>query len=70
LQARKTFAGILQIPSKGAMALAARVLYEFERFRLDPGEQLLLADGEPVSLTPKAFQILFVLIQSNGRLLI
>src|SRR5215469_187926 len=51
------------------MTLSARVLYEFERFVLDPAEQSLLRDGEPVSLTPKAFGILCVLIQNNGRLL-
>ena len=51
------------------MRLTAQVLYEFDRFRLDPAEQLLLSDGKPVSITPKAFQILCVLIQSNGRLI-
>jgi DNA-binding winged helix-turn-helix (wHTH) protein/TolB-like protein len=51
------------------MTLNTRVLYEFDRFVLDPAEQSLLRDGEPVSLTPKAFGILCVLIQNNGRLL-
>jgi len=51
------------------MTLRAQVLYEFERFRLDPAEQRLLCGDEPVQLTPKAFQILCVLIRSNGRLL-
>ena len=62
-------AGILQIPSKGAMKLTAQVLYEFDKFRLNPAEQLLLCDDKPVPLTPKAFQILCVLLQSKGRLL-
>jgi DNA-binding winged helix-turn-helix (wHTH) protein/TolB-like protein len=60
---------MLQIPAKGAMKLTARTLYEFDRFRLDPAEQRLLCGGEPVALTPKAFQILCVLIHNNGRLL-
>jgi DNA-binding winged helix-turn-helix (wHTH) protein/TolB-like protein len=51
------------------MGLTAQVLYEFDKFRLDPAEQLLLCDGKPVPLTPKAFQILCVLIRSKGRLL-
>jgi DNA-binding winged helix-turn-helix (wHTH) protein/TolB-like protein len=49
--------------------LTAQVLYEFDKFRLNPAEQLLLCEGKPVLLTPKAFQVLCVLIQSNGRLL-
>jgi DNA-binding winged helix-turn-helix (wHTH) protein/TolB-like protein len=44
-------------------------LYEFARFRLDPGQHLLLREGKPVSLSPKAFELLLVLIQSGGRLL-
>jgi DNA-binding winged helix-turn-helix (wHTH) protein/TolB-like protein/Flp pilus assembly protein TadD len=51
------------------MTLVARVLYEFGNFRLDPAEHLLLRDGKPVSLTPKAFEILCVLAQNGGRLL-
>jgi DNA-binding winged helix-turn-helix (wHTH) protein/TolB-like protein len=51
------------------MALATRVLYEFGKFRLEPAEHLLLRDGKPVALTPKAFDILCVLAQSGGHLL-
>jgi DNA-binding winged helix-turn-helix (wHTH) protein/TolB-like protein len=51
------------------MALETQLLYEFGGFRLDPGQHLLLRDGKPVSLTPKAFELLLVLLQSNGRLL-
>ncbi|HZQ69279.1 MAG TPA: winged helix-turn-helix domain-containing protein [Terriglobales bacterium] len=50
------------------MSLESKVLYEFGKFRYDPAEHLLLADGKSVSLTPKAFEILSVLIQSKGRL--
>jgi DNA-binding winged helix-turn-helix (wHTH) protein/tetratricopeptide (TPR) repeat protein len=42
---------------------SARELYEFGRFRVDPDKQLLLRGEEPVALTPKAFQILLVLIR-------
>jgi DNA-binding winged helix-turn-helix (wHTH) protein/TolB-like protein len=43
-------------------------LYEFGTFRFDPGNHLLLSDGSPVSLTPKAFDILLVLVQNGSRL--
>jgi DNA-binding winged helix-turn-helix (wHTH) protein/tetratricopeptide (TPR) repeat protein len=43
-------------------------VYEFGRFRLDPSERLLLRAGEPVSLAPKVFDTLLVLVESSGRL--
>ena len=43
-------------------------LYEFGRFRFDPGERLLLRDGHSVPLAPKAFDVLMVLVQHSGRL--
>ena len=51
------------------MSAEIKVLYEFGKFRCDPREHLLLGDGKPVSLSPKAFEILVILIQHNGRLL-
>ncbi len=51
------------------MSTEAKVLYEFGRFRCDPREHLLLCEGKPISLSPKSFEILVALIQSNGRLL-
>jgi DNA-binding winged helix-turn-helix (wHTH) protein/tetratricopeptide (TPR) repeat protein len=51
------------------MSSETKVLYEFGNFRCDPREHLLLCDGKPVSLSPKSFEILVVLLQSNGRLL-
>lgn len=43
-------------------------IYEFGQFRLDTAERLLVRGGTPVSLTPKAFETLLVLVQSSGRL--
>lgn len=43
-------------------------IYEFGPYRLDIGERLLLKDGTPVPLTPKAFEILCVLVLRAGRL--
>ena len=51
------------------MPLDTKPLYEFAGFRLDPGQRLLLRQGEPVSLSPKAFELLVVLVESRGRLL-
>lgn len=41
--------------------------YEFGPFRLDTVERLLLRDGQPVPLTPKAFETLLALVRHPGR---
>ena len=51
------------------MSLGKKTLYEFADFRLDPEQHLLLRQGQPVPLTPKAFDLLVVLVESDGRLL-
>jgi eukaryotic-like serine/threonine-protein kinase len=43
-------------------------IYEFGPFRLDPAERLLFRAGEPVSLPPKAFDLLVHLLKKNARL--
>jgi DNA-binding winged helix-turn-helix (wHTH) protein/tetratricopeptide (TPR) repeat protein len=43
-------------------------LYEFDRFRLDTRRRVLQRDGEVVPLTPKAFDVLSVLVASHGRI--
>ncbi len=43
-------------------------MYEFSRFRLDPENHLLESEGTPISLTPKAFEILLVLVENGNRL--
>jgi len=50
------------------MSTPVNVLYEFGRFQLDPPERLLLCDGHPVPLTPKAFDLLLALINRSGHL--
>ena len=42
--------------------------YLFGPFRLDPAERLLLRDGQPVSLAPKEFDTLRVLVENAGHL--
>lgn len=51
------------------MTRQVRHLYEFGPFRIDPGERLLLLEGEPVHLPPKAFDTLVVLIESPNCLI-
>ena len=43
-------------------------IFEFDNFRLDAAERQLLRDGKPVSLPSKAFDLLVVLVENNGRL--
>lgn len=43
--------------------------YEFNNFRLEVGERRLLRDGEPVVLSSKAFDLLTMLVENNGRLI-
>src|SRR5499433_868182 len=51
------------------MSLQTKHIYEFGPFRLDAAEHLLLRNGEAVPLTPKAFDLLFALVERHGRLL-
>lgn len=41
--------------------------YDFDVFRVDVSRRLLMRQCEPVPLTPKAFDILLVLVQNRGR---
>lgn len=46
---------------------AARRLYEFGGFRLDPAERIFARHGERIPLAPKAFDTLLILVQHSGR---
>jgi DNA-binding winged helix-turn-helix (wHTH) protein len=50
------------------MSVAAAA-YRFGRFRVDPREQRLTRDGEPIPITPRVFDTLVVFLRSPGRLL-
>lgn len=50
------------------MSKQERHLYEFGPYHLLPQERLLLRDGEPVALTPKAFETLVALVRRAGHL--
>jgi DNA-binding winged helix-turn-helix (wHTH) protein/tetratricopeptide (TPR) repeat protein len=44
--------------------------YEFGPFRVDPDKRLLLRDDRPVPLQPKAFEMLLVLVQNSGSVVL
>lgn len=47
--------------------MPAKQIYRFGPFVLDPEERLLLRGGNPVSLTPKAFETLLALVENGGH---
>ena len=51
------------------MSTQPKCYYEFGPFRLDGAQRILLRNGVPVSLTQKALETLFVLVQNSGRVI-
>jgi DNA-binding winged helix-turn-helix (wHTH) protein len=51
-----------------ATGRTASAVYEFGSFRLEISEQRLLRDGAAVSLAPKEFETLRLLVERHGRL--
>lgn len=51
------------------MTNSANSTYAFDDFRLDPRQRLLRLRDDTVPLTPKAFEMLLVLVESQGRLM-
>jgi Tol biopolymer transport system component/DNA-binding winged helix-turn-helix (wHTH) protein len=54
---------------RSPMNLQTKPIYEFNSFRLDPAEQLLLSDGRIIPLPPKAFELLLVMVEHAGHLM-
>ena len=52
------------------MQLTAGHLYEFGPFVLDTSRHLLLLQGKPVPLTPKTYDLLVVLVENSGRVIL
>jgi DNA-binding winged helix-turn-helix (wHTH) protein/Tol biopolymer transport system component len=44
-----------------------KFVYEFGPFRMDPYNKVLLRDGQPIAVTPKAFETLLVLVRRSGE---
>src|SRR5947209_8902919 len=51
------------------MSNKTRRLYEFGPFRLDTAERTLFSGERPVTLTPKVFDLLVLMLENPGRLL-
>lgn len=51
------------------MRRQSKQFFEFGRFCLDTEERRLLRDGQPVPLTPKAYETLRVLVENSGQVL-
>src|SRR2546430_2546601 len=49
------------------MAEQIKQLYEFGLFRVDPVKRLLVREGEVISLKPKVFETLLVLLERRAR---
>src|SRR6185503_12126908 len=67
LQKRGNFAGKFLPEGKRLMSASDKRSYEFDSFRLEAAEYVLLRDGEVVPLTPKVFETLLVLVQNSGH---
>ena len=50
------------------MSYAIKHLYEFGPFHLDLTERVLFRDGQPLTLTPKATDLLLALVERHGRI--
>ena len=49
--------------------METKTVYEFDRFRVDPQERLLLRGEKRIELTPKVFDLLLIFVRNSGRLL-
>lgn len=49
------------------MPESPRLVFSFPPFRLDSSQRLVTHDGQPISLTPKEFDTLLVLVEAAGR---
>lgn len=61
---RDSFSALKETPSQETTRL-----YAFGPFRFDPAERKLLRGNQTVSLTPKAFDTLHLLVRNSGRVL-
>src|SRR5262249_49338808 len=58
-----------QLFLKAVMSNSIKQFYELGPFRIDVANRLLLRDGEPLPLTPKAVDTLLALVQHSGQVL-
>src|SRR5712691_7254030 len=48
--------------------MSKRRYYNFDSFRVDPSERVLLRDGRPIALSPKVFDTLLALVERGGHI--
>ena len=68
---RRVAAGPRQVKDLLRLAealMASREVFHFDEFALDVGERRLLRGTETVRLSPKAYDVLVVLVRQSGRL--
>jgi DNA-binding winged helix-turn-helix (wHTH) protein/tetratricopeptide (TPR) repeat protein len=49
-------------------SLIEKCVYEFGNFRLNVVERLIESSGQPISIAPKALDVLIVLVENRGRI--
>jgi DNA-binding winged helix-turn-helix (wHTH) protein/Tfp pilus assembly protein PilF len=49
-------------------SLIRKGIYQFGRFQLSTAERVLRGDGEPISVAPKALDVLIVLVENRGQI--
>jgi TolB-like protein/Tfp pilus assembly protein PilF len=54
---------------RAVMVSESKMIYAFGPFRLDASQHLLFNGDSTVPLTPKAFEVLVMLVQNSGRIL-
>ena len=47
------------------MATKSKILYEFGPFQVDPDQQILRRENQPIAITPKTFETLLILIRHS-----
>src|SRR5258708_9980723 len=66
----KAVSKLLKVGFRNCMSRENQHLYEFGPFRLDPQRRQLRRGDTPVSLTPKAFETLLVLVENRNRVVL
>src|SRR5271165_4096461 len=72
LNVRRVAAGPRRVPKDllrlAENSMASREVFHFDDFALDVGERRLLRGAETVRLSPKAYDVLVLLVRRSGRL--
>src|SRR5260370_31511504 len=65
----KQHSQLLKVAQGGAIPSLAGKLYNLGEFRVDVQNRALRRGQEPVPLTPKAFEVLLMLVQNSGQVI-